>query len=217
MKNLLSSIAPLLAGAACALALGGCSRAEYAMLPQGPAYHGSVHRAAPASAAPETTVAAQVADVPAVASAEAPEIALATPVEASAQAVPTAPVASAPAPAAATVTPAATPAAVAAAPAQLTPAVKLNAFQRLAVAKVTRQLHKAVQDAPSFSKKQNTAEAQKVGGKLRQGLILLLVGLLIGIVGGAVGGTIGNIIGLVGIIFAVLGAVLIILYLLDEL
>ena len=62
-----------------------------------------------------------------------------------------------------------------------------------------------------------TAATSRLDGKLRQGLILLLVGLLIGIVGGAVGSSIGNVIGLLGLIIAVIGIVLIILYLLDNL
>lgn len=93
---------------------------------------------------------------------------------------------------------------------------KLNLVERLALNKVSKKLGKAYQKA-SFSRHENTANTARLDGKLRQGLILLLVGLLVGIVGGAVGGAIGNIIGLLGLILAIVGIVLIILYLLDEL
>ena len=88
MKNHFSTISKLVAAAVCALSLGSCSRAEYAMLPQGASYHGVARAATPVPAA--TAVAAPtVATAPAAAEAQ---------VIAAAGASATATVAAAPAP-----------------------------------------------------------------------------------------------------------------------
>lgn len=179
MKNISLSIAKLVAVAACALSLGSCSRAEYAMLPQGSSYHGVTRVATPvpavatpaAAAAPETVSAATVASAP---------VAARTAVTA--------------APAAAN--------ALGAAAIVAAPAPKLNIVQRLALNKVTRQVDKLVQKSGAARQHDNTASVAKgsISGNLRIGLILLLVGLLVGLLNGLI----GTIIAIVGLIFIVL-------------
>lgn len=204
MKHLSASFTKLLTVAACALTLSGCGRSEYAMLPKTSSYHGVARVSAPVPVAPAAAaaVAAPETTVVAVVPTAAPKTT--SPVAAKAA---SAPVTTAQA---TQVTPANA--------AVVTPTAprKLNLVQRLAVAKITHKLEKASQKA-AFNRHSNTASTQRLDGKLRQGLILLVVGLLIGIVGGAVGGTIGGVIALLGLIFVIIGVVLIILYLLDSL
>lgn len=180
MKNISLSIAKLVAVAACALSLGSCSRAEYAMLPQGSSYHGATRVATPvpavatpvvASAAPETVAAAKVAPAPVAAR----TVVVAAP--AAANALGAAAIVAAPAP-------------------------KLNIVQRLALNKVTRQVDKLVQKSGAARQHDNTASVAKgsISGNLRIGLILLLVGLLVGLLNGLI----GTIIAIVGLIFIVL-------------
>lgn len=178
MKNISLSISKFVAVAACALSLGSCSRAEYAMLPQGSSYHGVTRvatpvpaAASPTAAAPETVVAATVAPAP---------VAARTAVVA--------------APAAAN--------ALGAAAIVAAPAPKLNIVQRLALNKVTRQVDKLVQKSGAARQHDNTASVAKgsISGNLRIGLILLLVGLLVGLLNGLI----GTIIAIVGLIFIVL-------------
>ena len=207
MKNLSATFAKITAVVACALTLGSCSRAEYAMLPKSSSYHGVTRASTPVPAAPiaaETRVAPAPVVAPTIAAAPATRVATAPkalPVTAAGSAVAAAPAASA----------------AVATTSQAAPAPKLSLVQRLAVAKVTKKLENAVQKSGTARQHDNTAATQKLSGKLRQGLILLLVGLLIGIIGGAVGGTIGGVIALLGLILVIVGVIFIIVYLLDEL
>ena len=193
MKNMFSSWAKLAAVAACALSLGSCSRAEYALLPKSAApYHGGQRASAPV---PVAAAAAAASSAPASAEA-APAIPAATPASAP----------SLPAQAAGS---ARRPAAVAAAPAVATaavPARKPNAVQRLVLKQATRKLDKLVQKSTA-RRHDNTAStaASGISGNLRLGLILLLVGVLVGLI-----------IPIVGTIIAIIGLVFIILWLLDQ-
>lgn len=193
MKNFLPSFTKFVAVAACALTLGSCNRAEYAMLPKGSSYHGVARVATPVPAA-EVAVAAPAAPVAASTSEITPApaaVAATTPV---AQ-----PVAKAAKPAATTAVAVGNEATAA------TPAPKLNAFQRLAVNKVTRKVDKMMQKATA-RQHDNTASTARGGidGNLRIGLILLLIGLLLGLING-----------LIGSIVAIIGLVFIVLWLLD--
>ncbi|MFC7667941.1 hypothetical protein ACFQT0_11510 [Hymenobacter humi] len=179
--------------------MGSCSRAEYAMLPKGGSYHG-VNRAStpvPAQARPTAAVAAA-----APAAAVAPEaIAAAAPATTAAPAAPQAAKRQA-----AAQKQAAAPAAQAVASssqAVATPAPKPNAFQRVALNKVTRKVDKLMQRAGTVRQHDNTAstsETSAISGNLRTGIILLLIGLIVGIFSNWVGG----IIVLIGLIFIVL-------------
>ncbi len=207
MKNNFPSFAKLVAVAACALTLGSCSRAEYAMLPKGGSYHGVTRVATPVPAATPAAVAATPAAAPAAAPMAATSVAptelpMATApvqtVKRQAQAVASAAVASTPG----------TALTVAAAPAP-----KLNVMQRLALNKVTRRVDKLMQKATA-RQHDNTAATTKtsaISGNLRTGLIFLLVGLLISLFSG-----ISGIFGVIGAIFAIIGLVFIILWLLDQ-
>ena len=200
MKNIFPPFAKLIAVAACALTLGSCSRAEYAMLPKGGSYHGVTRVATPVPTAPVASP-APAADV-----VVAPAMALktttvdATPATTKSVvkvAQPAAPIAAARA--------LGTTSTVAA-----TPALKLNVLQRVALNKVTRKVNKLMQNSGTVRQHDNTASTARGGisGNLRTGLILLLVGLLISIFGG--------IFGIIGAIIAVIGLVFIILWLLDQ-
>ena len=157
------------------------------MLPKTSSYHGEtrVATAVPADKS-ETTATAPVADQPEVAATqpEAPattvasEVAKSTPAPAL-EKKPVNAVATAPASAAATV-------------ATTTAPRKLN-------------LVKAA-NTTQFKEKSTTAEAQKISGYLRTGIILLLVGLLVGIFSH-----------LIGTIIALIGVIFIVLWLLDNL
>lgn len=204
MKHLFSSYTKLAALAACALTLGSCNRSEYAMLPKSSSYHGVARVSAPVptqeAAVPTPTKPETVATAP---TALAPLATLAAPT----------------AVAAASPSPVAAPASQAAAATTIaTPASsrKLNLVQRLTLAKVTHKLEKAAQKATVTGRHNNTASTQRIDGKLRQGLILLLVGLLVGILA-SVGGTIGTLFAILGSILFIVGIVLIVLYLLDNL
>ena len=59
----------------------------------------------------------------------------------------------------------------------------------------------------------NTAATQKLSGKLRQGIILVLIGVLVEILAAAIG---SSLVYLLGAILILVGLVLIVLYLLDE-
>ena len=193
MKNHFSTVSKFAAAAICALSLGSCSRAEYAMLPKGASYHGVARAATP---------------VPA----PAPVVAAPNPV---------APTTAMPAEAVALSTSAATPVArervsiekaaktaAAATTIATTTAAKPTLVQRLALNKVTRKMDKLMQKAGSVRSHDNTASTARGGisGNLRTGLILLLVGLLVGIFNG-----------LIGTIIALIGVIFIVLWLLDSL
>jgi len=203
MKNIFPPFAKLIAVAACALTLGSCSRAEYAMLPKGGSYHGVTRVATPVPTAPVASP-APAADV-----VVAPAMALktttvdATPATTKSVvkvAQPAAPVAAARA--------LGTTSTVAA-----TPAFKLNVLQRVALNKVTRKVNKLMQNSGIVRQHDNTASTARGGisGNLRTGLILLLVGLLISLFSG-----ISYIFGIIGAIVAIIGLVFIILWLLDQ-
>ena len=185
----------MLAVAACALALGSCSRAEYAMLPKGSSYHGVARVATPVPPVAAPAAAAPVAEAPAPA--VAPKAAQ------PAVAATKAPAAPAESKAVSATEAASGPAAVAANPVQ-----KLNAFQRLALNKVTRKVDKLLQKSATARQHDNTASTTRGGGisgNLRIGLILLLIGLLLGLISP-----------LVGTIVAIIGLVFIVLWLLDQ-
>ncbi|NVO29877.1 hypothetical protein [Hymenobacter lapidiphilus] len=199
MKHLSSLLRKLTAVAAVGIALTSCNRAEYAMLPKtGSAYHGTQR----------STI---IKPTP------APEVAVAPQVAAEAVAMPEAVVAPVAAPAAvATAAPVAKAAPVtAAAPAKGTKAAKLNFMQKALVNKITKQADKLAAKAGIVKKSSETAATNRLEGKLRQGLILMLVGLLVGLLG-VLGGTIGAIFSILGSIIFIIGVVLVILYLLDE-
>ena len=200
MKNIFSPFAKLIAVAACALTLGSCSRAEYAMLPKGGSYHGVTRVATPVPTAPVASP-APAADV-----VVAPAMALET-TTANATPATTKLVAKAAEPAASV---AAARALGTASTVVATPAPKLNVLQRVALNKVTRKVDKLMQKSGTVRQHDNTASTARGGisGNLRTGLILLLVGLLVSIFGG--------IFGLIGAIIAVIGLVFIILWLLDQ-
>lgn len=200
MKNIFSPFAKLIAVAACALTLGSCSRAEYAMLPKGGSYHGVTRVATPVPTAPVVSP-APVADA-----VVAPAMALET-TTADVTPATTKPVVKAAQPAASV---AAARALGTASTMAASPAPKLNVLQRVALNKVTRKVNKLMQNSGTVRQHDNTASTARGGisGNLRTGLILLLVGLLISIFGG--------IFGLIGAIIAVIGLVFIILWLLDQ-
>ena len=196
MKNIFSPFAKLIAVAACALTLGSCSRAEYAMLPKGGSYHGVTRVATPVPTAPA------VLPAPAADAVVAPAMALET-TTADATPATTKLVVKAAQPVAAARTLGTASTMVA------TPAPKLNVLQRVALNKVTRKVDKLMQKSGTVRQHDNTAStARGISGNLRTGLILLLVGLLVSIFGG--------IFGLIGAIIAVIGLVFIILWLLDQ-
>lgn len=182
MKNPVSTLSRLAVVLTGALALGSCSRAEYAFLPKSASYLGTTTaapkvRAATPTPAPETQAPA----------ATAPEITVATtPAPSATEAA--APVAAVPTP------PASAEAPIAAAPHQP------SLVQRLALAKVTKKLNKLAAKTPQFKQGDNTAHTTRIDGNLRTGIILLLIGLLVGILNG----TIGTIIAIIGLIFIVL-------------
>lgn len=208
MKNYFSIVSKLVAAAVCALSLGSCSRAEYAMLPKGASYHGVARAATPVPASAPATVVTPAA--PLVETVVAPVVVIA-------------PAPAAPAQRVAATAPATTQAVVAAAPSAATPAVlattsaaapKLNLVQRLAMNKVVRKMDKMVQKSGALRQHDNTASTSKtaaISGNLRTGLIFLLVGLLISLFGG-----ISSIFAIIGAIFAIIGLVFIILWLLDQ-
>ncbi|GAC1369828.1 MAG: hypothetical protein NVSMB30_07990 [Hymenobacter sp.] len=200
MKNIFSPFTKLVAVASCALALGSCSRSEYAMLPKGGSYHGVARASAPVP----TTPAAGSTEAPATEAGSA--VAVAPEATTAPTAVAVAPTAKLAATAKQVVIPAeistsATAAAVAA------PTHKLNVIQRLALNNVTRKVDKLMQKATA-RQHDNTASTARgsISGNLRIGLILLLVGLLVGLLNG-----------LIGTIIAIVGLIFIVLWLLDQL
>ena len=192
MKNIFPPFTKLIAVAACALTLGSCSRAEYAMLPKGGSYHGVTRVATPVPARSAAAVAPE---------AEVATVAATTPAATTAPAVASAPVATPRAAAQEVATVAQSSQATA------TTAPKVNAVQRLALNKVTRKVDKLMQRAAvrQHDNTASTAETSAITGNLRTGIILLLVGLLVGIFSNLIGG-----------IIALIGAIFIVLWLLDN-
>ena len=135
MKNIFSPFAKLIAVAACALTLGSCSRAEYAMLPKGGSYHGVTRVATPVPTAPIASPAPAADAI--VAPAMALETTTADPTPATTKLM-----AKAAQPAASV---AAASALGTASTVAVTPAPKLNVLQRVALNKVTRKVDKLMQ------------------------------------------------------------------------
>jgi len=187
MKSLsptLSRLAVILSGT---LALGACSRADYATLPRTASYLNTATAVAkPRVASPKTEEAAPVVAVAAPAS-----------VVTTSSAVAPVPAAQVRVVAAASQPAQVTPAALASAPAP-----KLNLVQRLALKKITKKLDKLVAKAPQLRQHDATAArgGSGISGNLRTGLIILLIGALVAIFNGVIGG----IIALIGLIFIVL-------------
>lgn len=206
MQNLISTLGRLTVVLAGALALGSCSRSDYAFLPKSASYLGTAtatpkarQQAAPVATSTEVAQAPVVAPAPvAEAPAVAPEITVAT---APAPRVAPASVAAVQAPAQAA-SAAATPNATVATAAPKS----LNLVQRMALAKVTKKLNKLADKSSQFKQGDNTAHTARISGNLRTGLILLLVGLIVGIFSG-----------LIGTIIALIGVIFLVLWLLDEL
>ncbi|MBG8556447.1 hypothetical protein [Hymenobacter guriensis] len=173
--------------------LSSCNRAEYAMLPKTSSYHGTERVAVKT---PIATPAPAVAEAP-VATAPAAELAVAAPA--------TTAKATAPAVAAA-------PSVAKKATASATPTAKPSFMQKMVVKKALKNVDK-VASKVLVKKHKDVAESNKLSGKIRQGVILLLVGLLIEILGAATG---LGIIYLLGAIIAIIGLVFIVLGLLDE-
>ncbi|WP_210519656.1 hypothetical protein [Hymenobacter terricola] len=200
MKNLFPPFAKLVAVAACALTLGSCSRAEYAMLPKGSSYHGVTRVATPVpAAAPQLAATAPVAATAPETVAAAPEVAPAE-VKADAPSVK----ATAPQPAAAQV-------AALAASGSARPAAKPNFAQRLLLNKTMKKVDKLMAQAPKLKQHSNTASTSRLDGSLRTALLVLLIGVIIAAFSG-----VSNIFGIIGGILIIVGLVLLLLYLLDQ-
>ncbi|SFQ73318.1 hypothetical protein [Hymenobacter arizonensis] len=204
MKNTFSPFAKLIAIAACALSLGSCNRAEYAMLPKSGSYHGVSRAATPVPAPVQRSVAQEA---PAPIQAVAQETKVAAPRESAKSVAVAAPgvaskeVAAAPA---APVTASADEAATAATVATLPQASrKLTRVQKFAASRVGR-IASEVSGISQFKRTMETAKAEKIGGNLRTGIILLLVGLLITLIPGRLFSLVGGIIAVIGLIFIVL-------------
>lgn len=204
MKHLFNHLPKLAAIAAIALSMSSCNRAEYAMLPKTSPYHATYHGTAkPATPAAEQEVAAAESQNVVV---EEKNVVAETP--AAVAAVP----ATASAPKAAVVEAvAAAPAATKAAqPATAAAPRKLNLVERAAFNKVVKKVDKLASKA-QIKQGSETAGTSKIGGYLRTGIILLLVGLLVSLLS-----PISGIFGLIGGIIAIIGLIFIILWLLDQ-
>ncbi|MCB2407531.1 hypothetical protein [Hymenobacter lucidus] len=207
MKHVSGLLQKLTAFAAVVVALSSCNRAEYAMLPKTSSYHGAEHRSVsvkPASVATPTPEAVA-----------APEAVAVAPKAEAAPAAVAAPKAVAAAPAASKATVAAAPAQAEAAQGPVAPAKakrKLNVLERAMVAKVVKKADK-LSNKMQLNKHSEAASANKLQGKLRQGIILVLIGILVEILGAALS---SGIIYLLGALLILVGLVLIVLYLLDE-
>ncbi len=213
MKNTFSPLTKLIAIAACALSLGSCNRAEYAMLPKSGSYHG-VSRVATPVPAPAQRSAVQEASAPAESVAPAATVAAAresaAPAAVATSAVAAQKVATAPIVAAtAAVDEAAATAATAATLPQAAP--KLTRVQKFAATRAGR-IAREVSGISQFERTMTTAKTKAIGGNLRTGIILLLVGLLITLLSG-----ISRLFGIIGGIIAVIGVIFIVLWLLDAL
>lgn len=207
MKNLFRFLPQAVAVAAMALSMSSCQRGQYAQLPKTTPYHATYSAAKSGTAASAVTPETAPAVAP-TAEAAQEKIVAAAPAVAKKSTNKTSVSAAAPVTAekAAPVTPKTAETAAAPAPR------KLNLVQKLAVAKVLKQVDKA-SSKTHVKKHSEAASASKLTGKLRQGVILLIVGLLLELLGIATG---LGIIYVLGAIIAIIGLVLIVLYLLDE-
>jgi len=200
-----------------ALALGACSRAEYAMLPKSPAYLGTKNVAvAPrpaAQPAPATVAATTEPTVPVATPAPAAVanvVPRRAPVAKTTPAVAAAPVVAAPVAPAPVV--AAAPVAVAATSSEAAPAApKLNLVQRLALKKISKKLEKLAANSPQLKQRDAAASTSRVSGNLRSALIFGVVGLLLTLLGGVAG-----IFYVLGVILIVIGLIFLLLWVLDE-
>ena len=188
MKKLSSPFARMLAVAGCALVLGSCNRADYAMLPKASTYYGeAAHRS--------------TAAIPAAS--EQPTIAVA-PAVAAAPAVATAPAASqAVGPAALAVQSEALATTTAAAP-----AAKPTLVQRMMAKKVMKKMDKIT---ARVQHKDATASTARLNGNLRTGIIFGVVGILLSLLNGVSG-----IFGVIGLILVIIGIIFVVLWLLDQ-
>ncbi|WP_324676444.1 hypothetical protein [Hymenobacter sp. GOD-10R] len=184
-----------------AASLTSCNRAEYAMLPKTSSYHGTASTRAVATApvAPEAVAPATVEATPVAAPAtevSAPQTAAvvaAQPVATQAAVV----ASTAPAAKAEVAKPAKAP--------------KLNFMQKAVVQKVMKKADKLANKA-QFKKHTETADTKRISGKLRTGLLLILAGLILELLGG-----ISGLFYVLGSILVIVGIVVLILWLLDEL
>ena len=206
MKNLSASFAKITAVVACALTLGSCNRAEYAMLPKSSSYHGVARASTPVPAKAEAPAMPAVADLktaePTVAPELVPAVASATPAPLkAATAGPASPVGSLAVPTQ-TIT-SATQSTVA------VPVRKPNAIQRLALNKVTKKVDKLVQRVTA-RQYDNTVSTAKSGvtGNLRLGIILMVIGALIALLPG--------LFRLLGLIIFIVGVLFLLLWVLDQ-
>ncbi|MDB5233460.1 MAG: hypothetical protein JWR44_453 [Hymenobacter sp.] len=212
MKNTFLSFSKLIAVAACALSLGSCNRAEYAMLPKGASYHGVTRVATPVPAKPEI-MAAEAPAAPATVA--APEVAVAPPATAAptAKAVERNPATrvAAKAPEGILSEDAALVAATVATLPQSQAAPKPTRVQKFAATRLVRTVAK-LSGVSQVKQTLETARTQKLSGNLRTGVILLLIGLLISLFSG-----INRVFGFIGGVIAIIGLIFIVLYLLDNL
>lgn len=196
MKKLSSPFGRLLAVAGCALALGSCNRAEYAMLPKSSTYYGE-------ASSRHAVAAPAVSEQPAVAAAPDKVTTIPAPVMAPAPAVAAASVAPQAAKPMALATPSETATTVA-----TTAAAKPTLVQRMLAKKVMKKLDKM---AAKVQQKDATAATARLSGNLRTGIIFLVIALLAGILN-----PISGIFGVISLIFLVIGIIFLVLWLLDE-
>lgn len=88
-------------------------------------------------------------------------------------------------------------------------------MQKALVQKIAKKADKLASKV-QIKQGKETAGVERLEGKLRQGIILIIVGLLVGLLT-FIGGAIGSIFGIISTILVLVGIVLIVLYLLDEL
>lgn len=208
MKHLFHHLPKLAAVAAIALSMSSCNRAEYAMLPKTTPYHATYHGTAKMTASVAQKQEVAVAETQPVVVEEKNVVAEAPAVVAAPAEAPATVVAAKAVPAAAAAAPVA---AKAAQPATAATALrKLNLVERVAFNKVVKKIDKLASKA-QFKQGSETAGTSKIGGYLRTGIILLLVGLLVSLLSG-----ISNVFGIIGGILAIIGLIFIILWLLDE-
>ncbi|WP_223651605.1 hypothetical protein [Hymenobacter psoromatis] len=197
MKNLISTLGRLAVVLTGALALGSCSRAEYAFLPRSASYLGAP-TAAPKARIAATAVATPTPLAQASATAVAPEITVATapaPVATEAAASVAARPAAVPTPPTAAEVTTTAPATAAAAP------QKLSLVQRLALAKVTKKFNKMAARMPQLKKGDVTASTARLDGNLRYAIIFGVISLIFFAIGGSLLNIIGTILLIIGLLF----------------
>lgn len=196
MKNTSSFFSKLVAVAACTLTLASCSRSEYAMLPKGPSYYGSTRASASVAAVTPTPAAQAPTALQPVAEVSQPVAAAKVQLAPNASAVSVALASSV------------------ATHAQSGSAPKMSLVQRVALSKVVRKIEKVASKSTAYARHGDTAATQKLEGRLRQGIILVVLGLVIEILAAAIS---SYLVYLLGAILILVGGVLIVLYLLDSL